>query len=70
VQYEATALSGREIKGTQALQRDGLLNEPLPPPGTPVLVLVLDESFYFLLQRITHCRTIVKKTKGGFHNGL
>jgi hypothetical protein len=49
VQYEAATPEGKQIRGTQALERDDLLNEPLPPPGTPVLVLVLDETLYFML---------------------
>jgi hypothetical protein len=49
VEYAATTPAGQEIKGTQALQRDDLLNEPLPPPGTPVLVLMVDETLYFML---------------------
>jgi len=49
VQYAATAPSGKEVKWTQAMERDDLLNAPLPPPGWPVLVLMVDETLFFML---------------------
>jgi hypothetical protein len=49
VQYEVELPSGQTVKGTQAAPRDDLLNETLPAPGTPVVVLMLDETMYAML---------------------
>jgi hypothetical protein len=49
VQYTATAPSGKEVTHTQSLERDDLLNQPLPTPGTPVYVLMVDETLFFML---------------------
>jgi hypothetical protein len=49
VQFAVVAPSGKEITHTQALERDDLLNESLPAPGTPVLVLMVDETLFIML---------------------
>ncbi|HZZ78548.1 MAG TPA: hypothetical protein VFE62_08520 [Gemmataceae bacterium] len=49
VRFAAMAPSGKEVQRTVAVERDDLLNAPLPPPGWPVLVLMVDETLYFML---------------------
>jgi hypothetical protein len=45
----AFGLYGKLIRGTQTRLRDDLLNEPLPAPGTPFAVLVVDETTHVML---------------------
>src|SRR5262249_34876977 len=49
VRYAVETRDGKEVQHTQALERDDLLNEKLPPPGWPVLVLMVDETLHFML---------------------
>ena len=49
IEYRAKAPSGTIIRGTLARKRDDLLNAELPEPGTPVYVLLLDETNHALL---------------------
>lgn len=49
VHFAVTAPTGKEVTWTEALERDDLLNEKLPPPGWPVLVLMVDETLFFML---------------------
>jgi hypothetical protein len=49
IEYRAKAPSGTIIRGAQARKRDDLLNADLPKPGTPVYVLVLNETNHALL---------------------
>src|SRR5262249_24317156 len=49
VVYTARSPSGADLRGVKALPRDDLLNVPLPPPGTPVVVLVLSDKRHTIL---------------------
>jgi len=49
IEYRAKAPSGTIIRGAQARKRDDLLIADLPEPGTPVYVLVLNETNHALL---------------------
>jgi hypothetical protein len=49
VVYKARTPSGVDIRGVKALKRDDFLNSPLPPPGHPVVVLVLDDRWHTVL---------------------
>jgi hypothetical protein len=49
VVYTARSPSGADLRGVKALARDDLLNVPLPPPGTPVVVLVLNDKHHTIL---------------------
>lgn len=49
VVYTARSPSGAELRGVKGLPRDDLLNAPLPPPGTPVVVLVLNDKHHTVL---------------------
>jgi hypothetical protein len=49
IEYRAATPAGTSIRGSQAFRRDDLLNAELPEPGTPVYVLVLDETNHALL---------------------
>jgi hypothetical protein len=49
VAYAARTPSGVELNGSRAVVRDDLLNAALPPPGTPVVVLVLDDKWHLML---------------------
>jgi hypothetical protein len=49
VVYVVRTRSGEEIRGVRAQQRHDLLNATLPPPGTPVVVMVLDNRVQYLL---------------------
>src|SRR5262249_39760427 len=43
VVYTVRTPSGAELRGAKVMARDDLLNATLPRPGTPVVVLVLDD---------------------------
>jgi hypothetical protein len=49
VVYTVRTPSGVELKGTKVMERDDLLNATLPRPGTPVVVLVLDDNWHLML---------------------
>jgi hypothetical protein len=49
VVYTARSPSGADLRGVKGLARDDLLNVPLPPPGTPVVVLVLNDKHHTVL---------------------
>jgi hypothetical protein len=50
IKFAVIAPSGKELQGTASSSRDDLLlHDPLPPPGTPVLVLLLDETLFAML---------------------
>jgi hypothetical protein len=49
VEYRAVTRAGVRVDGKKTHQRDDLLNAELPEPGTPVYVLVLDETNHALL---------------------
>jgi hypothetical protein len=49
VVYTARGPSGADLRGVKGLPRDDLLNAPLPPPGTPVVVLVLNDRHHTVL---------------------
>jgi len=49
VEYSAEAPSGRRVRGRAMRDRYDLRREQLPPAGTPVCVLMLDERKYDLL---------------------
>ena len=50
VKYAVTAPSGKEITGVEMTMREDLmLHDPLPSPGTPVLVLIIDETLHAIL---------------------
>lgn len=49
VTYEAQTPGGVTVTGKKGLPRDDLMNAPLPPVGTPVAVLVLNQKNHSLL---------------------
>lgn len=49
VVYTVRTHSGVELKGTKAMERGDLLNATLPRPGTPVVVLVLDDNWHLMI---------------------
>jgi hypothetical protein len=49
VVYTVRTPSGVELKGTKAMERDDLLNATLPRPGSPVVVLVLDDRWHLMI---------------------
>ena len=49
VVYTVRTRSGKELRGVKALARHDLLNATLPEPGTPVVVLVLDDRYHLML---------------------
>ena len=49
VVYTARSPTGADLRGVKGLARDDLLNVPLPPPGTPVVVLVLNDKRHTIL---------------------
>jgi hypothetical protein len=49
VEYRATSSAGVRVEGKKTERRDDLLNAELPEPGTPVYVLVLDETTHAVL---------------------
>jgi hypothetical protein len=49
VQYQARTPAGLRVQGAGVFRRDDLLNADLPEPGTPVWVLVLDDSTHAVL---------------------
>ena len=49
IEYRAETPAGQRVQGTSRFRRDDLLNSELPPAGTPVLVLVLNEKTHAML---------------------
>jgi hypothetical protein len=49
IQYQARTPAGLRVQGAGMFRRDDLLNAELPEPGTPVWVLVLDETTHAVL---------------------